>query len=263
MAAQRQRITETEDVPDDLRRLWRLQSGSRLGRPAELDVSRVLHAALRLADREGLAGVTLPRVAKALGYTTMSLYRHVGSKEELLSLISDAAVGPAPAIAVPPRRWRAGLREWTLAMRRVYERRPWLARLPISGPPVGPNQIAWMEEALRLLRETGLGWAEKVGVLTLLAGYVRQTSLLVQDLQPVRAARREPLEQRYARTLAALIDPERFPETAELLASGVFEAGAQATADPASDPDFVFGLERILDGVAGAVKPRRTAKAGH
>ena len=55
-------------------------------------------------------------------------------------------------------------------------------RGPISGPPAGPNQIAWMETALRVLRDTGLDWPDKVGIMMLLSGYVRHTALLAQEL---------------------------------------------------------------------------------
>lgn len=92
-----------DKVPVGLARLWRLPTESRLGRPAELDVEQVVRAAVELADRDGLAGVTLAKVAKELGYTTMSLYRHVGSKEELLVLMGDAATGPARTFPPAPR----------------------------------------------------------------------------------------------------------------------------------------------------------------
>jgi hypothetical protein len=51
-----------------------------------------------------------------------------------------------------------------------------------------------------------------------------------------------------------LIDPRKFPEVAALFTSGLFGASSKGSgADPTADPDFRFGLERILDGVAAAV----------
>jgi AcrR family transcriptional regulator len=115
----------------------------------------VVQATVELADRDGLSGVTLPKVAKAVGFTPMSLYRYVGSKDELLVLMRDHAISEPPEIS---------------------------AEGPISGPPAGPNQIAWMETALRVLPDTGLDWPEKVGIMMLLSGYVRHTALLAQEL---------------------------------------------------------------------------------
>ena len=102
---------------------------------------RVVRAVVELADRDGLAGVTLPKVAAALGFTGMSLYRHVGSKDELLTLMVDAALGPPPALP-ESSGWRADMRHWAGAERDVYRRRPWLVRVPVSGPPSGRTRSA-------------------------------------------------------------------------------------------------------------------------
>jgi AcrR family transcriptional regulator len=164
----------------------------------------------------------------------MSLYRYVGSKDELLVLMLDFAVGAPPEIATAPGEWREGLRQFASAERRLNHRRPWLARVPISGPPAGPNQIAWLETALRILRDTGLGWAEKVGIMTLISGYVRHMTLLSQDLERGRDGTgldQAQAEQRYGRSLAKLIEPDRFPEMAQLVASGIFEPPAEQVRD--------------------------------
>ena len=138
MAAKREaRRRSGVDIPVELRRLWGLTQSSTVGRPASLDVARVVHAAVGIADRKGIAGVTLPAVAKALGCTTMALYRHIGSKDELLVLMQDAAIGAPPAISTPEEGWRDGLRQWAAAERGVYQRRPWLSRLPVSAAPFG------------------------------------------------------------------------------------------------------------------------------
>jgi AcrR family transcriptional regulator len=256
-ARRRKKRGIAEEVPVELRRLWGLPVTSRLGRPAELDVAQVVRAAVALADRDGLEGASLPRIARALKFTAMSLYRYVGSKSELLALMRDFAVGAPPAIAAPPGEWRDPLRRWACAERQLYHRRPWLPRIPISGPPAGPNQIAWMERALQILRGTGLGWDEKVGILLLVSGYVRQSALLSDDLKIGRKATgidKAQTEQRYGRNLVKLIDPREFPEVAALFTSGLFEASSKGGgADPTADPDFTFGLERILDGVAAAI----------
>jgi AcrR family transcriptional regulator len=245
-----------EEVPAELSRLWRLSTGSRLGRPAELGVERVVRTAVDLADHDGLGGVTLPKIASALGFTTMSLYRYVGSKDELFVLMGDEAIGPAPEFSTDPQQWRAGLRQWALALRAVYARHRWLAHLPISGPPSGPNMIDWMDACLGILRDTGLDWAAKVGIATLISGYVRSASQLTLDLAQSRrdiGLDQLQVEQNYGRTLARLVDPERFPEAAKLFASGLFEPPPEPSGDEPVDHDFTFGLELTLDGVGAAI----------
>ena len=251
-----------ESVPAELRRLWGLSVASRLGRPAGLDVERVVGKAVELADREGLSGASLPRIAKQLGCTTMALYRYVGSKDELLSLMRDFAIGPAPVIAAAEGEWRDGLRQWACANLQLNQRRRWLPRLPIA-PPAGPNQIAWMESAFRILRRSGLDWAEKVGILIVVSGYVRQATLQNQDLDrgsDRTGGGKAEAERRYGRDLAKLVDRKMFPETAQLFASGIFNPPPGQTPGAGSaDPDFLFGLELILDGVAAAIARKSRA----
>lgn len=244
-----------EKVPVELGRLWRLPTGSRLGRPAGLDVDQVVHAAVDLADRDGLDGVTLLKVAQELNVTKMSLYRHVGSKSELCVLMGDFAIGPAPEIDAATG-WRDGLRQWAHAHRAIFLRRPWMVHLPVSGPPGGPNAIGWMDTMLRVLRDSGLGWAAKVSLLNVLGAYVRQASVLTRQLAEGRRGTgvdQARVEQDYGRALASLVDPARFPDAAKLFASSTFEAHPDAGSDPA-DREFVFGLELILDGVAAIIE---------
>jgi AcrR family transcriptional regulator len=245
-----------DDVPPGLSRLWRLRSDSKLGRPAELDVDRIVRAAVELADQEGLAAVTLSRVAKELGFTTMSLYRHVGSKDELYVLMGDLVLGTPPAIETAD--WRDGLRRWAVAERHLHGVHSWLAQLPISGPPSGPNATAWMDAGLRVLRDTGLDWGSKLGVLTVLSGYVRSSVRQSLELAAGRnGTGRDPAEvaRSYGRTMAHLVDDVRFPEAAKLFGSNLFETTPAQTSTAPADigRDFTFGLELILDGVAAAV----------
>ncbi|HEY1179483.1 MAG TPA: TetR/AcrR family transcriptional regulator [Phytomonospora sp.] len=244
-------MTSEDFVPAALRRLWGITESSRLGRPAALDADRVVAAAVELADRDGLDGVTLPKVGKALGVTGMSLYRHVGSKDELLTLMADAGIGPPPEADTAD--WRAGLRSWATAQRAIFERRPWLTRIPASGPPSGPHQIAWMEAALAIMAGTRLDWAHKVGVLSLLSGYVAHTVRQTAELAEGRAEGQgqADAERDYGRALVRLVSPDRFPETARLFASALFEAPPSDTPDvDIADADFLLGLEIILDGIA-------------
>ncbi|PXX57401.1 TetR family transcriptional regulator [Nocardia tenerifensis] len=242
--------------PSELVRLWRLPTGPRLGRPAGLDVDQVVRTAVQLADEDGLTGATLPKIAEKLGVTPMSLYRHIGSKDELFVLMSDVGTGTPPDFAAPVEDWRAALREWAHALWSMHRRRPWLTQLPIAGPPSGPGTIGWMDAGLRAMRATGLDTGTKVGVIMVVSGYVRQADLLAQQLEQGRRTtglNESETNRDYGRHMARLVDPERFPDAAELFASGLFESAPPPTADDPSRDDFEFGLELVLDGVAATI----------
>ncbi|MQY05876.1 TetR/AcrR family transcriptional regulator [Actinomadura macrotermitis] len=248
-------MTSEDRVPAPLRRLWRIPEASRLGRPATLDVDLVVATAVAAADGEGLDGVTLPKIGKRLGVTGMSLYRHIGSKDELLTLMADHALGAPPGLDAAD--WREGLRAWARALRAVFRRRPWMTHLPISGPPSGPNQIAWMEAALAAMAPTRLGWAHKLGALSLISGYVTQSVRQEDELARGRAdgQGQADAERDYGRALMRLVDPARFPETARLFSSPLFEAPPSDTPDSAiADADFSLGLDLVLDGIACQVE---------
>ena len=80
-----------EDVklPPGLDILWGRRPTGRRGPKAELDVDRIVEVAMEIANQDGLEALSMARVAKALGFTTMSLYRHVANKDELLQLIGN------------------------------------------------------------------------------------------------------------------------------------------------------------------------------
>ncbi|MEV6065556.1 TetR/AcrR family transcriptional regulator [Nocardia sp. NPDC052001] len=244
------------EIPDDLRRLWRLNTGSRLGRRAELDTDRIVAVAVGLADRDGAAGATLPKIATALGVTPMSLYRHIGSKDELIALMADAAFGPVPESLILEELWRPALRGWALAQADVFRRHAWLAQLPISGPPRGPHAVAWMDAGLRALRATDLDWAAKIGVITVVGGYVRQAFVTGRQLAESWSAEgvneAESLRN-YVGELREVLDANRFQDIAALLDSGLLESIPEGP--DSADADFRFGLELILDGVAVTAGP--------
>lgn len=249
-------VMDEERVPAELARLWRLSTTSRLGRPAELDVERVVHAAVELADRDGLAGVTLPKIAEVLGVTAMSLYRHVGSKDELHVLMGDAAIGPVPDLDPDTAHWRAGVRQLAYDLHAVYTRHPWRVRLPLTRPPSGPNAVGWLDRFLAALRETGLDWGVKARLVVVVTGFVHSSAQMELEMREGRSGTglgQAQVERDYGRTMGRLVDPDRFPEAARLFGSAAFESLTEPSAGDPADDDFAFGLEVILDGVASTI----------
>ncbi|MFD0787111.1 TetR/AcrR family transcriptional regulator C-terminal domain-containing protein, partial [Micromonospora azadirachtae] len=142
------------------------------------------------------------------------------------------------------------------AERAALHRHPWVVRVPISGPPITPSQLSWLEDGLRCLAGTGLGESEKVSVKLLLTGYVRNDALLTAQLREASAASgRQPDEimPEYGQLIARVADPARFPALHAVIRAGVLDQ------DDGPDDEFVFGLERLLDGVETLIRSRTTA----
>jgi AcrR family transcriptional regulator len=240
-------------LPASIEAAWGLRERATRGPKRGLSLERIVAAGVKVAEAEGLAAVSMGRVAAELGSSAMSLYRYVAAKDELLSLMVDAAAGPPPGVT-PGEGWRDGLSGWAWALLAVLRRHPWSLRVPISGPPITPNQVAWMEQGISVLRGTGLTEPEKISTIMLVSGFVRYWATVTTDLaEAARAAGADAAESAsgYGRTLAKVADPERFPALNALIASGAFEGD-----DEPPDTDFVFGLERVLDGIDALVRAR-------
>jgi AcrR family transcriptional regulator len=240
-------------LPASIEAAWGLRERPRKGPKPGLSLERIVQAAVKIAASEGLAAVSMNRVAGELGASAMSLYRYVAAKDELLALMVDAAIGTPPAKPEANESWRAGLSRWAWGYLDVLRRHSWALRIPISGPQVTPNLTAWLEDGLRSLRDTGLSEAEKLSVMLLLSGYVRNAATLDADIAAAASASGTPEAQimpTWGRLLGRLTDAGQFPSLHAALASGVFDQ------DDDPDDEFIFGLERVLDGIDALVRAR-------
>lgn len=249
-----------KDTPTDPARnlmlLWGLH-----GKPGRkgLDVPAIVASGIDLADREGLAAVSMRRVAELLGVGAMSLYTHVPSKSDLVDLMTDSALDALYADADEPARadggWRGALafiahRNWDL-----FRRHPWLLELTAGRPVLGPHTSEKYEAELRPLDGLGLTDVEIDSVLTLVLTHVAGTARAFATF--TRTAQETGMTDAQwwditGPILERLIDRERFPVSSRVGTAASIEY------DAASDPVHAmnFGLERILDGVSALVELR-------
>jgi AcrR family transcriptional regulator len=241
-------------LPPSIARAWGIDDRPRRGPRPGLTLAAIVEAGVRVATRNGIAAVSMGRVAGELGAKTMSLYRYVAAKDELLALMVDAASGPPPAEPAAGGGWRDGLSRWAWGYLGVLRRHPWILRIPISGPPVTPNQLAWLEYGLSTMRETGLEPGERLSIMLLLSGYVRNDATIAADIAAGLAAARSAeteIMPSWRRLIELVAGTDRFPELRAVAKSGVLDQ------DDDPDEEFGFGLERVLDGVEVLVLARR------
>lgn len=236
--------------------LWDLRERSGLGRKPGFSVDQVVVAAIEVADSTGLEGLSMRRVAERLGVGTMSLYRHVPGKSELLDVMVDRVSAEACASHGNDENWRARVEQVARVNRELFERHPWLLGLFPRRPPLGPGVIAKYDCELRAIDGFGLTDVELDSVLTLVLGYVRDAtaSLLEWRSLPERTGQSD---DEWWTTLAPMLDQVLDTERYSL----AIRVGAAATEhyNGIHDPEhaFEFGLQRVLDGI-GLLFSQRT-----
>ncbi len=231
------------ELPRGIKSMWGLDEGGRRGPKPGLTVDAIAATAVGIADAEGLAAVSMGRVAKELGFTAMSLYRYVDSKQDLAEMMVDASYGEPPQIK-RTLGWRRQIAEWSRANVALLRRHPWVLQVQFETPPVGPNSTAWMEAGLRALSGTGLAMQPKLSVLLMLEGYARNNVAMAQQFT-LDGSSDAQLGNQYAERLRLLATPDRFPEVAKAAATEAFADEGDFPAD-----EFEFGLDLVLDGIA-------------
>lgn len=251
---------ELPELPPRLALAWGVAERPERVPRRELSIERIVEAAVEIADAEGLAGVSMARVAKSLGFTTMSLYRYVTSKDDLLLLMQELALDLEFPPAHDPADWRAELREWALFMFELFRAHPWVLDVPVTGAPITPASLRGLDAGLRALRSTRLDDGEKIATILLINGYVRSTALLARDLHQADSAGTDAaaaVGPELADTLRALVDEVRFPHLRPLVERGAYATYGSTAFD--DEEDVGWGLERTLDGVAAYLAARGAA----
>ena len=215
--------------------LWGPRPQPTRGPKPTLSVERIARAAIEVADAEGLAAVSMQRVAGTLNFTKMSLYRHVPGKAELIALMTDTAIGEPPEPAAVEGGWRARLQEWAYRLLAMFQRHPWLLAATVGPRIMGPNEMGWMERAIAALDGTGLDGGERMDAVVVISGHIR-------TIAQQAGGTPDPEAQMVAPIVALMrVHGERYPAVTAALASAV--------AHDSRDKGLDFGLQRILDGL--------------
>jgi AcrR family transcriptional regulator len=227
--------------------LWGVHRRRRGPKPS-LSGEQVVTTAIQIADRDGLGGLSMRRLADELGITAMSLYGYVLSKAELLDVMADrsyAEITPRDSQAKPWRATLAALAEqhWALLLSH-----PWLLQVASSRPLLGPGMTAFYDAELAAVDGLGLTDIDMDLIVSLLDDYVRgaaRGAVEAAQAQAHTGVSDQQWWQTYGPLLAVVLDPARYPTAIRVGAAAGAEYGAAH--DPARS--FTFGLQRIIDGI--------------
>jgi AcrR family transcriptional regulator len=246
-------------LPPGVDLLWgRRERGKRGPRPG-LSAEAIVDAAVRIADAEGLEAISMARVAAKLGFTTMSLYRYVASKDELLQLMVNASALGAESLVLEGDDWRSRLRAWAIIQRDMLDLHPWITQMSMPVPPLGPNSLHFVERGLEALDGTGLADTDKIRVIGLLASYALSEGRMANDAARAMAAMAKAGQAEaeggqpgsddgqaqpptFESLLRVLVDERTYPR--------LYRLAWAPPADPWSErEEFLAGVDLILDGV--------------
>ena len=238
-------------LPPGLDLLWGRRERGRRGPRPGLSLDAIVEAAISLADAEGLDAVSMARVAQKLGFTTMSLYRYVTTKDELLQLMWNASALGAEQLVLDGQGWRPRLRKWAMVQRAMIDQHPWTTQMPMAAPPLAPNSLTFVERGLETLDETGLVDADKLQVIGLLSSYTLSEARMAHDAarasaQAASAGRKPSRAWSFEMLLRELVDERTYPRLHRIAWSTDLSGDPSGSAEQA---EFLFGIDLILDGV--------------
>ncbi|NUR83354.1 MAG: TetR/AcrR family transcriptional regulator [Nonomuraea sp.] len=217
-------------------------------RPA-LTREAVVAAAIGVADAEGLAAVSIRRVAAELGARTMTLYSYIERKEDLLALMADEIAAEVLVEEPLPGDWREALLLMARREREVVRRHPWRVELISQRVAVGPNGLRHVEQKLSAFDGLGVdrlrAWRYLAAFNDYMTGFVVRESLErgAPRESGINEAEREAVAEPYIREL---VEGGAFPRLAPMIEQGV----------PGADDNFERGLSWVLDGIEGDLPGR-------
>ena len=205
---------------------------------ARLDADKILTAALAVADRHGLSGMTLRMVGAELGADPTAIYRHFSSKDALVTAMADRLFGEVVA-ADYPTYWRERFVALMRASRDVYRAHPTIVDVLANQPEESPSLVAINELSVSCLVEAGLDPVRAGLFHQVLVSYVIGTGMLEASWDGFGDGSREASRRAYS-----ALDPRHFP-TCVACAGSMF---------PEADDVLDFAIEIILDAITSAAR---------
>ncbi|WP_030584537.1 TetR/AcrR family transcriptional regulator [Streptomyces anulatus] len=255
--------TGSGDIARSLELLWGTGERPSRGPKPGLTLERIVTAAIDVADAEGLAALSMRRLSTELGTGTMSLYRYVPGKAELLDLMLDRVLGeplsaepehPAASAHDVPDDWRMAVSTMARTYRDNLRRHPWLLKINQARTVLGPSALRGLELSLTALRSMGLRDAELIGVIITVNSFVEGLARTQGDAAEAVAQTGLSNEEFW--------DSQR-PYLERAMLSGAYPmmAGMSEDTFSADFDHFEFGLQRLIAGFEALVAERTADRA--
>ena len=215
--------------------------------------------AMRIADTEGFAAVSMRRLATELDAGTMTLYHYIRTKDELLTLVVDAVMGEVviPDTEKIPDDWRGALTMVAERTRAAFERHPWILDIA-DDPAVGPNSVRHFDQSLQAVASLELGLADKFDIVSAVDEYVFGYSLQHRNSQ---LSAEPSFDDDMIAYVNGLVETGDYPQLEAMTKEYGLEQGWRLIDAHMRDPRrFARNLARLLDGIESEVRARAASR---
>ncbi|GHD33292.1 TetR family transcriptional regulator [Streptomyces violarus] len=219
------------------------------GQPSGLDRTRITEVTVRLLDAEGLAKFSMRRLAGELNVTAMSLYWYVDTKDDLLELALDEAMGEVRLPdAEADEDWRDQVRALAREYRSLLVRHPWVSQLVGTYLNIGPNNLAYSRAVQRVVRRTGLPANRLTSTISAVFQFVYGYGTLEGHLSTRAAATGMTLDEYFQDAMSTATES---PQAADLIRDSqeMMAARGGDTVAEMLERDFEFALELLIAGI--------------
>ena len=199
---------------------------------------RVLEAAMKLADRSGLEGLSMRKLGQALGVEAMALYYHFANKERVLDGIVDLVFAEID-LPVIGADWKTAMRQRAISVRDALLRHRWAIGLMESRTNPGPANLRHHDAVIGCLRAAGFDMAATATAYSLLDSYIYGFAMTKMNL---------PFEDtsdivEMSETMLAPFPPGEYQNLADFITEHAMKPGYDY------GNEFEYGLDVILDGL--------------
>lgn len=199
---------------------------------------RVLEAALHLADRDGIDGLSMRKLGQALGVEAMAVYYHLANKDEVLDGIVDLVFAEVhlPVAGAP---WKDEMRRRGISLYKVLQRHPWAIGMMETRVHAGPANLGHHDAVIGNLQAAGFSSAMVAHAYSVLDGYIYGFALTKTSLPFETPEDVEEVTQRMMEPYAA----NEYPHLARFVSEHIMRPGYAFT------EEFEYGLDLILDAL--------------
>ena len=223
------------------------------GRRPRFTRDEIAAAAMRIADAEGFEAVSMRHLASELGAGTMTLYHYVRTKDELLTLVTDAVMGEVviPPDEPLPEHWRAAITVIAHRSRDAMRRHPWIMDIT-DDPPLGPNSVRHFDQTLQAVSSLRVPLAEKLDIVSCIDEYVFGFCLHERN----NVSEGDLFSTEAVGYINGLVATGEYPQLARLADDFGLESVWERMHAHFRDADrFDRNLTRLLDGIEASLPP--------